>query len=221
MKGVVSMKKKRSSLILAFLVTCTFTFGLSVRADDDNEHEYKKHEKYDDDDRYEYDHDDDDDRYEYDDEDESYNTNGEVYEKGTWNIWTRELVMEKEVLPFSTSKLVNLKVVDMNKELNFYVIPKDGEFFVPGKTVAQLLGAKATFYKTSKILDIKYQENELVFRSGTNVVYDNNVKTPLPASSFYLNEELYVPISVITNGLGYVVEWQEDNQMFLCQLLIK
>jgi len=221
MKGVVSMKKKRISLILAFLVTCTFTFGLSVRADDDHEHEYKKHEKYDDDDRYEYDHDDDDDddRYEYDDEDESYKTNGEVYEKGTWNIWTRELVMEKEVLPFSMSKLVNLKVVGMNKELNFYVIPKDGEFFVPGKTVAQLLGAKATFYKTSKILDIQYQENELVFRSGTNVVYDNNVKTPLPASSFY--EELYVPISVITNGLGYVVEWQEDNQMFLCQLLIK
>jgi len=223
MKGVVSMKKKRISFILALLVLCTFTFGLSVRADDDNEHEYKKHEKYDDDERYEYDHDDDDDddRYEYDDDDESYKTNGEVYEKGTWNIWTRELVMEKEILPFSTSKLVNLKVVDMNKELNFYVIPKDGEFFVPGKTVAQLLGAKATFYKTSKILDIQYQENELVFRSGTNVVYDNNVKTPLPASAFYLNEELYVPISVITNGLGYVVEWQEDNQMFLCQLLIK
>lgn len=130
MKGVVSMKKKRISFILALLVTCTFTFGLSVRADDDNEHEYKKHEKYDDDERYEYDHDDDDDdeRYEYDDDDESYKTNGEVYEKGTWNIWTRELVMEKEILPFSMSKLVNLKVVDINKELNFYVIPKDGEF---------------------------------------------------------------------------------------------
>ncbi|UZM99452.1 copper amine oxidase N-terminal domain-containing protein [Lysinibacillus sp. MHQ-1] len=142
--------------------------------------------------------------------------------KGTWNIWTRELVMEKEVLPFSMSKLVNLKVVGMNKELNFLCYPKRrGVFLYQGKTVAQLLGAKATFYKTSKILDIQYQENELVFRSGTNVVYDNNVKTPLPASSFYLNEELYVPISVITNGLGYVVEWQEDNQMFLCQLLIK
>ncbi|WP_193767002.1 copper amine oxidase N-terminal domain-containing protein [Lysinibacillus parviboronicapiens] len=211
------MKKKRISLIVALLLTCTFIFGLSVRADDDNEHEYKKHEKYDDDDRYEYD-DDDDDRYEFD---ESYKMNGEVYEKGTWNIWSRELVMEKEVLPFSASKLVNLKVADMNKELNFYVIPKDGEFFVPGKTVAQLLGAKATFYKTSKILVIQYQENELVFRSGTNVAYDNNVKTPLPASSFYLNEELYVPICVITNGLGYVVEWQEDSQVFLCQLLIK
>ena len=144
-----------------------------------------------------------------------------LYDKGTWNIWTRTLIREKEDLPFTGSKLVNLKVADTNKELEFYVIPKDGEFFVPGKAVAQLLGAKATFYNTSRILDIQFQENALTFRAGTNVVYDNHVKTPLPAYAFYLNEELYVPISAITNGLGYVVEWQEDNQLFLCQSLIK
>lgn len=216
------MENKRIKLVLAMLLAGTFTNGVLVQADDDHENEYKKYDKYedyddDDDDRYEYD-----DYDDYDDEDyESYNRNSEVYEKGTWNIWTKSLVVEKEDLPFSTSKLVDLKVADTNKALKLFVLPKDEEFFVPGKAVAQLLGAKATFYKTSKILAIQYQENELVFRADTNVVYDDNVKTPLPASAFYLNEELYVPISVITNSLGYVVEWQVDNQLFLCQPLIK
>lgn len=216
------MKNKSIKLVLAMLLAGTFTNGVIVQADDDHDNDYKKYDKYkdyddDDDDRYEYEYDDDE---EYDDY-ESYNMTGEVYGKGTWNIWTKSLIGEKEVLPFATSKVVKLKVEGTNDELNFSVIPKDGEFFVPGKEVAQLLGAKATFYKTSKILAIQYKENELIFRSGTNVVYDNNVKTPLPATAFYLNEELYLPISAITNGLGYVVEWQENNQLFLCQPLIK
>ncbi|MFJ7952981.1 copper amine oxidase N-terminal domain-containing protein [Lysinibacillus sp. NPDC096418] len=220
------MKNKRIKLALAMLFACTFTNGVIVQADDDHEKVHKKYNKYedydDDDDRYEYEYDDDEDYDEYDDDDyESYNMIGEEYDKGTWNIWTRTLVGEKEVLPFAASKVVKLKVEDTNDELSFSVIPKNGEFFVPGKEVAQLLGAKTTFYKTSKILAIQYKENELIFRSGTNVVYDNAVKTPLPAAAFLLNGELYLPISAITNGLGYVVEWQENNQQFLCQPLIK
>ena len=68
MKGEVSIKNIRISLIVALLLTCTFIFELSVRAYDDYE---------------------------------SCKMNGEVYEKGTWNIGSRELVMEKEALPFS------------------------------------------------------------------------------------------------------------------------
>ena len=37
------------------------------------------------------------------------------------------------------------------------------------------------------------------------------MKTPSPASAFYMNNDVYVPISVITNGLGYIAEWQEEN----------
>lgn len=105
--------------------------------------------------------------------------------------------------------------------MNVFVIPKDGEFFVPGKAIAQVLGAKATFYQASKILDIQDQTNELIFRAGTNVAYDNNVKTPIPAQAFYVNEELYVPISTITNGLGYIAEWQESTQTFIGHSITK
>lgn len=214
------MKNKRIKLVLAMLVAGSFANVAIVHADDDD-HKYKKYEKHhdedDDDDRYEYEYEDDDD---YEEEQyDSFDSNVVQNEKGTWNIWTRTLVGEKGTLPFTESKKVNVKVGDTNETASIYVIPKDGEVFVPGKAVAKLFGEKATFYKISKIVTIQNGENELVFRSGTNVVYENNVKTPLPAYAFYLNEDVYIPISVITNGFGYVVEWQENEQTFLCQPL--
>lgn len=211
------MKMKKISLVLVLILASFITNDVVVHADD-HEHEDEKHEKYKEYKDYKDD-DDDDEKYYDDDEEEgeTYYFQDAVSEKGTWNIWTRTVAVDKEVLPFTSSQKVTLKVEGTKKELSIFVIPKDGEFFVPGKAVAQALGAKATFYKESKILAIQDQSNELIYRAGTNVVYDNNVKTPSPAQAFYVNEELYVPISTITNGLGYIVEWQENYQTFVCQ----
>ncbi|MFJ8513225.1 copper amine oxidase N-terminal domain-containing protein [Lysinibacillus xylanilyticus] len=211
------MKVKKISLVLVLILASFITNDVVVHADD-HEHEDKKHEKYKEYKDYKDD-DDDDEKYYNDDEEEgeTYYFQDAVSEKGTWNIWTRTVAADKEVLPFTSSQKVTLKVEGTKKGLSFFVIPKDGEFFVPGKAVAQVLGAKATFYKESKILAIQDQTNELIYRAGTNVVYDNNVKIPSPAQAFYVNEELYVPISTITNGLGYIAEWQENYQTFVCQ----
>ncbi|MGE7997682.1 copper amine oxidase N-terminal domain-containing protein [Lysinibacillus sp. NPDC093190] len=209
------MKLKKISLVVVLILASFITNDVVVHADD-HKHEDKKHEKYKD---YKDDDDEHDEKY-YDDDEkegETYYFQDAVRAKGTWNIWTRTVAADKEVLPFTSSQKVTLKVEGTNKELSFFVIPKDGELFVPGKAVAQVLGAKATFYKASKILVIQNEANELIYRAGTNVVYDNNVKTPSPAQVFYMNEELYVPISTITNGLGYIAEWQENNQTFVCQ----
>jgi len=207
---------KKLSLVIV-LIAASYTINGAVVHADDHKHEDKKYEKY-------KDYDDDDDDYEYDEEyydddeneGETYYFQDAVSEKGTWNIWTRTVTADKEILPFTNSQNVTFKLDGTNKTLNVFVIPKDGEFFVPGKAIAQALGAKATFYQASKILDIQDQANELIFRAGTNVAYDNNVKTPIPAQVFYVNEELYVPISTITNGLGYIAEWQESTQTFVC-----
>ncbi|GAB0169806.1 copper amine oxidase N-terminal domain-containing protein [Lysinibacillus sp. CTST325] len=211
------MKMKKISLVAVLILAGFITNDVIVYADD-HEHEDKKHEKYKEYKDYKDD-DDDDEKYYYDDEEEgdTYYFQDAVSAKGTWNIWTRTVAADKEVLPFTNSQKVTLKVEGTNKELSLFIVPKDGEFFVPGKAVAQVLGAKATFYKESKILDIQDGANELIYRAGTNVVYDNNVKTPSPAQVFYMNEELYVPISTITNGLGYIADWQESNQTFICQ----
>ena len=230
MEGVKEMKNKKISVAVSLLVVGLLTNGMQAKADDDDYdhdgYEHEKYEKYDDHDD-DYDHNDDDDydyEYEddYDDDDdqyENYDTTNVVNEKGKWNIWTRSVVVDKEALPFTDSKQVVLKVTGTNKEVNLFAMPKDGEIFVPGKTVAKLLGATATYYKTSEILVIQNANHELIYRAGKNVAYDNYVKTPLPAHAFYLNNELYLPISAITNGLGFIAEWQEENQQFVCQPL--
>lgn len=211
------MKMKKISLVVVLILAGFITNDVVVHADD-HEHKEKKHEKYKEYKDYKDDDDDDDEKY-YDDEEEgeTYYFQDAVSAKGTWNIWTRTVAVDKEALPFTNAQKVTLKVEGTNKELSFFIVPKDGEFFVPGKAVAQVLGAEATFYKESKILAIQKEANKLIYRAGTNVVYDNNRKTPSPAQAFYMNEELYVPISTITNGLGYIAEWQENHQTFVCQ----
>ncbi|MBK3497404.1 copper amine oxidase N-terminal domain-containing protein [Viridibacillus sp. YIM B01967] len=211
-------------LAIMLLLTGTLLNGVMVKADDDEEHKYKyeydgeddEKEENDDDEYEEYDDDDEYDEYEYESGDR---TDVKPFEKGTWNIWTRTLVGDKADVPFTNSKSVQLKIDSENTERDIYIIPKEGELFVPGKTVAQFLEAEATMYEASRILLVKYQDTKLIFRSSTNVVYDNNVKTPLPANAFYLNGEVYLPISVMANGLGYAVEWQEEKNMFLCRKL--
>ncbi|MGE7920055.1 stalk domain-containing protein [Viridibacillus sp. NPDC093762] len=214
-------KKIRLAVMLFFCGT--LVDGSIVKADDDHKNKYE--DAYEDDEE-EYEYDDDEDYY-YEDlyEDEyEYDESGDddelkTIEKGTWNIWTRNLAKNKENLPFTDSKTVQLKISTNNAIRDIYVIPKDGEFFVQGKVVSEFLGAKASFYKTSRILEVTSKETKLLFRANTNVVYENNVKMPLPAISFYINEEIYLPLSAIVNGLGYVVEWQERDNMFLCQKL--
>ncbi|SOC22452.1 copper amine oxidase-like protein [Ureibacillus xyleni] len=204
----------------------TLSGGVMVKADDD--HEYEEHErgehyeKYgDDDDRYKYEYEEEE-EYEYDDDDE-YEYDSYTYptasEQETWNIWTRTIMVQKGNLPFNESKNVTLQLENDTNRLSFYAIPRDGEIFIPGRVIAEMLGAEATVYDASQILEITTDNQEIIFRANTNVAFDNGQKTPLPSVAFSLNNDIYIPISVIANGLGFLVEWQADNNCFICRPL--
>ncbi|MFB2517181.1 MULTISPECIES: copper amine oxidase N-terminal domain-containing protein [Lysinibacillus] len=192
-------------------------------ANADDEEDYKKyegdvHKKHNDD----YDDDEEDDDYDYykeEDEYEYYDQRDPETNSNTWNIWTRSTYVNKGELPLKEAKEIQLKLENNNNTVSLYLIPLDGEIYVPGKIVAELLGAKVVNYDDSKILEINKAGTELIFRAGTNVVYYNEIKTPIPAVTFYLNDNIYVPISVISNGLGYVAEWQEMNNAVVLKLL--
>lgn len=192
-------------------------------ANADDEEDYKKyegdvHNKHNDD----YDDDEEDDDYDYYKEDDDYEYYDQRYPEinsNTWNIWTRSTYVNKGELPLKEAKEIQLKLENNNNTVSLYLIPLDGEIYVPGKIVAELLGAKVVNYDNSKILEINKTGTELIFRAGTNVVYYNEIKTPIPAVTFYLNDNIYVPISVISNGLGYVAEWQEMNNAVVLKLL--
>ena len=206
--------------IITVVFIGAFTTGAVVNADHKGEEDYKKYRKYYQDEErekdwkvgeYEFDDDDDDDYYNY--EYENYK-NSPISEQSTWNIWTRTTTIQKGNLPFNESQYVTFKSEDGTNEIQIYAVPRDGELFVPGKAVARSLGATAKVYGTSQILEVKNEHTELIFRANTNVAYQDGLKTPLPSVAFYLNSDVYIPVSVITNGLGYSVEWQEEKNAF-------
>ncbi|MFF5994436.1 copper amine oxidase N-terminal domain-containing protein [Lysinibacillus sp. KU-BSD001] len=212
----MNFKKFGLTSTIVILVWALANGGI-VKADDDDYYD-DDYEDYED---YEYDYDEEyDDDYDYDEEYEYYNDQTDVITNmNTWHIWTRTTVVNKGELPFHETKLVQFKLENEGDALSLYVIPLDGELFVPGKAIAEMLGAEATLYDTSEILEVTTRNTELLFRAGTNVVYDNKLKSPMPATAFYMNDHVYIPISVITNGLGYVAEWQEESDTVVCKSL--
>lgn len=210
---------------ILLIISLIWPFVDANIANADDEEDYKKyegdvHKKHNDD----YDDDEEDDDYDYDyykeeDDYEYYDQRYPETNSNTWNIWTRSTYVNKGELPLKEAKEIQLKLENNNNTVSLYLIPLDGEIYVPGKIVAELLGAKVVNYDDSKILEINKAGTELIFRAGTNVVYYNEIKTPIPAVTFYLNDNIYVPISVISNGLGYVAEWQEMNNAVVLKLL--
>ena len=208
---------------ILLIISLIWPFLDAKIANADDEEDYKKyegdvHKKHNDD----YDDDEEDDDYDYykeEDEYEYYDQRDPETNSNTWNIWTRSTYVNKGELPLKEAKEIQLKLENNNNTVSLYLIPLDGEIYVPGKIVAELLGAKVVNYDNSKILEINKASTELIFRAGTNVVYYNEIKTPIPAVTFYLNDNIYVPISVISNGLGYVAEWQEMNNAVVLKLL--
>lgn len=219
------MYLKRISLTASIVILLgAFVNEGIVNADDDYEDEYEKYEHEHEDDRYYYE-DDDEEEYDYEEEEYDYEE-GEYYNDttnvttntNTWNVWTRTTAVQKGELPFQETTLVQLKK-ENGDGVSLYIMPVDGELFVPSKVVAQILGAEATLYHTSEIVEVTYDNKKLIFRAGTNVAYSNSLKTPIPAPAFYMNDDVYVPISVITNGLGFVAEWQAANNTVICKSL--
>lgn len=208
---------------ILLIISLIWPFVDANIANADDEEDYKKyegdvHKKHNDD----YDDDEEDDDYDYYKKEDDYEYYDQRYPEtnsNTWNIWTRSTYVNKGELPLKEAKEIQLKLENNNNTVSLYLIPLDGEIYVPGKIVAELLGAKVVNYDNSKILEINKAGTELIFRAGTNVVYYNEIKTPIPAVTFYLNDNIYVPISVISNGLGYVAEWQEMNNAVVLKLL--
>ena len=134
----------------------------------------------------------------------------------TWDVWSRSVATNIGELPFAISKPVTIENQD-GQQLNSYVIPSQGEMMIATVTIAQLVGAEVTYYPTNNIAEMKLDGKELIVKSGSNAVYENGVKTPMPVEAMMYQDQLYIPISVLTNALGLTVTWDETTQTFLIQ----
>lgn len=223
---MIKLKKK----IVFFIISLVTTLSIGqyiVHADDDDHEYYEKYENHGEkEDHHKDDDGENDERWDDDEEEEHYEDDSyyvdesdSLAEQGKWNLWTRSMVQNDGVLPFNDSKTVNFAIE--GKTIKCYVIPKSGDVFVPVQKLTEALGGQATYYKTSKIMDAKLKDEQLIFRVNTNVVYENLTKTPMTSKTFLFNKDVYVPASVLLNAYGYSVDWQEEKQQFICQPLNK
>lgn len=198
--------------ILFFLNSVHFT--VKADDDDDDDHNRKKYEYY----KEEWTDDDDDDD---DDYHEGYANEQMNITASQWYLWTRTTGPTKGEMPFSEPENMIFKDNNSKKQLSLYSIPMDGELFIPGKSLAEFLGAKASFHPTSRILEMNTDYTELIFRADTNIAYENNIKTPIPAKAMFFSGDVYLPVSVVANGLGYSVEWNAEQQITYFQKMNK
>ncbi|WP_307257785.1 copper amine oxidase N-terminal domain-containing protein [Oikeobacillus pervagus] len=219
-------------LVLVFSIGSINGFPIVHADDDDDDEKYYEHH---DDEKYykrkwkEKEHRDDEKYYKKEkwkeeedhDDDDDYGEDGGDRKTSHWYLWDRELSTYKGSLPFIEPKTITLKKRQSKEPLSIYIVPSQGELFIPGKEVSTFLGAKTNFYKTSRILEVKQGETELISRAGSNVIYENRTKTPMPAKATYIHGDVYLPISVLANGLGYSVEWNEKEQVMNLQKMIQ
>lgn len=213
--------KKIYLLPAAFLLSSSILgYGLVAKADDDHkENEYFEKDRYKDYDEYEkhHDDDDDDDDDEYEEyEDYYYNDQQQInVTKESWFKWSRSIAEPSEIvaLPISQEDEISLK---MNNEepIKIEAIPDGSQLLVPVEKVAQYLGAKTVIYPKSDIVEINKETMQLIVRNNTKVVYENMKKTPMQAQVTKKNDQYYMPISVLANGLGYqIMETTANNQI--------
>ncbi len=210
-------------------------YGLVAKADDDHEERdyYKNYDeqnyeqldyeknRYKDHDEYENHHDDDDDEYEeyeeYEQDDNYYNFDQQQINvvKESWFKWSRSVAEPSEIAPLPISQASEMSLKMNNEEpIKIEAIPEGSQLLVPVEKVAKYLGAKTVIYPKSEIVEINKDAMHLIVRNNTKVVYENMKKTPMQAKVTKKNDQYYMPLSVLANGLGYqIMETTANNQI--------
>lgn len=213
------MKKQIGMLLACILMFQLFTGTLVSFADHDDDYYSEKHED-EKSEKKEHKKDKDKDKkkksreketdWDNDDGEYSDSINTEEWNMHEWFFWEREVPVKKGELPIN--KPMNIRVsLDSKGAKDFWVIPIQGELFVSGKEFGAFLGASTTYYAKSKILTLANEQQELIVRAGSNATFENGSKVPMPAKAMLNETSIYLPISVIANSFGYVIEWNEAN----------
>ncbi|HHW37872.1 MAG TPA: copper amine oxidase N-terminal domain-containing protein [Bacillales bacterium] len=189
--------------------------------DDDEKYDYYKKDRYKDRDEYKKYHDDD---HDDDDDDDDYEENEYDYFndqqqinviKESWFKWSRSVAEPGEIAAMPISQATEILLKMNNEEpIKIEAIPDGSQLLVPVEEVANYLGAKTMVYPKSDIVEINKDSMQLIVRNNTKVVYENMKKTPMQAKLTKKNDEYYMPISVLANGLGFqIMETTTNNQI--------
>ncbi len=192
------------SMLAVMLVS--LSLGTSVIADDHDDDDDNKHEYF------QKDHDNDD----ADVRTKQQRLNNLTQQTEYWSIWSREPRNDpNNALPIASPE--ELIVIVNGNETSIYCIPQDGQLLVSGNAIAEIMGAQAKFYPQHKIAVLNKGNLELIVKAGSNAVFENKVKTPMPTIATCYENSVYLPVSVAANALGYRVTWDITKKAMVLQ----
>lgn len=211
--------------VAALLIALTFMQLPMVKADD---HEGYEHEG---DDHEEYEHE------EYEHEgygEEVYGNDGVWYQNdaptdmGTqlpptnstpttlsWKSWNRDVTdltpAKYEALPILEPKKITVQV-DGREQKGIWAHPSNGELLLPINQILPDLPIQVEWYGKEKFLVLRGAGEILLLKVDRKVAYENGVKVALPQAPQMIQQDLYLPVSLLATAFQMNVTWDEANQ---------
>lgn len=211
----VFKKMKRSILMLLlaiFLIFLNLQPHLAQADNDKDKHKYREHDEEwehddddDDDDEDEYEHDDDD----TDDDDEEY-YQPIVQLPVTSVIQQSAFIWDRNKLPVGDTigntfirQPIAMNMKGNSSTIQIIGLNNEGMIMVPLKNIAQYLDSEVYWHPKYQVIEVKTNEKQLLFKVGKAVCYENGIKLPMATAPMLIDGTVYVPVNVLTDGLGY------------------
>lgn len=216
--------------VAALLIALTFMQLPMVKADDHEgyEHEGDDHEEYE---HEEYEHE------EYEHEgygEEVYGNDGVWYQNdaptdmGTqlpptnstpttlsWKSWNRDVTdltqAKYEALPILEPKKITVQI-DGREQKGIWAHPSNGELLLPINQILPNLPVQVEWYGKEKFLVLRGADEILLLKVDSKVAYENGVKVALPQAPQMIQQDLYLPVSLLATAFQMNVTWDEANQ---------
>lgn len=216
--------------VAALLIALTFMQLPMVKADDHEgyEHEGDDHEEYE---HEEYEHE------EYEHEgygEEVYGNDGVWYQNdaptdtGTqlpptnstpttlsWKSWNRDVtdltLAKYEALPIIEPKKITVQI-DGSEQKGIWAHPSNGELLLPINQILPNLPIQVEWYGKEKFLVLRGADEILLLKVDSKVAYENGVKVALPQAPQMIQQDLYLPVSLLATAFQMNVTWDEANQ---------
>ncbi len=234
--GVIILRTgmKKTVLMLMALLLLSASFIVPAFADDDDEYEYRHHDDDDDDDddEYEY-HRDDDDNDDDDDDDEheyyEHEDDDEEYEDDKYEsyvpvqvvqpvVQSDTFVWDRTTLPlpivagsYQPLTLQMTKAGDPQSKLDISLLYHEQATLTPLNDTAGKLGAEVLWHPQYQIIEVKGNDNQLLFKLNKAICYENGKKLPMTVPTLLINGTVYVPADVLLDGLGWNAT--QDNNL--------
>lgn len=133
----------------------------------------------------------------------------------SWKSWNRDVTdltpAKYEALPILEPKKITVQV-DGREQKGIWAHPSNGELLLPINQILPDLPIQVEWYGKEKFLVLRGAGEILLLKVDRKVAYENGVKVALPQAPQMIQQDLYLPVSLLATAFQMNVTWDEANQ---------